>query len=116
MQLGQGQQRVERTGTWLVDRLEEAASPDPVVDQAASPEQLHHGRIVYTPRPADVTKRVVLLRPLTFEKGLRAAVPPLLVPVGAHGAAAMMPDHRRRTEADAQAALGHPPTHVDIVA
>ena len=53
---------------------------------------------------------------LSLEQRLGLAVAPLLAEIGADRTAAMMQDHRARTEGDVLAGVKQPPADVDIVA
>src|SRR5207245_9947829 len=100
-----------------VERLERCASPDAVIDAGpAPPEGAREARAVHAARPADVPRPVVLLGPLPLQHRLRAAVADLLLPVGAHGIPAVVPDERGRAEAEAPTELAQPPAHVHVVA
>src|SRR5919199_6177963 len=58
----------------------------------------------------------VLLGPLLFEQGLRLSIAALLLPVGAHRVAPVMPDHGGGAEPERPATLLQAPADVDIVA
>src|SRR5207249_5890204 len=101
-------QRPECARRWLVERLERSAAPGAVVDAAAPPE-LGQPVAVEAARPVQVARAVVLLRPLALEHGLGPTVLKLLPPIRADGIAAVMPDHRRVSEAEARAGRLEPP-------
>src|SRR2546428_3164849 len=63
-----------------------------------------------------MTRAVVLLRPLPLEERLRPPVSRLLLPVGAHGVAPVVPDHGAGVEAQGPALLAEPPADVHVVA
>src|SRR5207247_6263824 len=67
-------------------------------------------------RPAHVPRTIVLFRPLALQHRLRPAVADLLLPIGAHGVATMVPDQGRGTEAEGPPPLLHTPAHVHVVA
>src|SRR2546427_4737979 len=56
---------------------------------------------------------VVLLRPLALEHRFGAAVTDLLPPVGAHGVAAVVPDHRGGVKPQGPPPPPQAPAHLD---
>src|SRR2546426_10983522 len=90
----------------LVERLVRRASPDAMVDAGlAPPEGVRQTEAVHAAGPAHVPRPVVLLGPLPLQHRLRAAVPNLLLPIGANRIAAVGPHHRPRRGAE------HAPPH-----
>src|SRR5207253_9496812 len=63
-----------------------------------------------------MSERVVLRGPLLFEQGLRLPIAALLLPVGAHRVAPVVPDHGGGAEPERPATLLQAPAHVHIVA
>src|SRR5207244_3302454 len=59
---------------------------------------------------------IVLLRPLPFQQSLGLPVVLLLLPIGLHRVAPMVPDHSGRAESQRPAALLQLPAGIDIVA
>src|SRR6516165_1578944 len=84
----------------------------------ALPQQVGEPRLarIDSPGPADMAERVAALRPFILELRLGLAVAVLLLPERADRVAPVVPDHRRRAEADRPAAVLQPPADVDIVA
>src|SRR5438093_987300 len=80
------------------------------------PERVRQPAAVEPARPAHVPRTVVLLRPLALQHRLRPAVADLLLPVRAHRAPAVVPDHGGGTEAERPAPLPQAPAHVHVVA
>ena len=79
-------------------------------------ERLRQGPAVDTPGPAELSRAVVLLRPLTLQQAFGATVASLLPPVRSHRVAPVMPHHGRGMEAQRPAARLQPPAHVHVVA
>src|SRR5919204_2744455 len=63
-----------------------------------------------------MSDRVVLLGPLLFEQGLGLPIAALLLPVGAHRVAPVVPDHSSGAEPERPATLLQAPADVHIVA
>src|SRR5258707_10721234 len=66
--------------------------------------------------PYKIAEGIIFLRPLPFQQGLGLPVVLLLLPIGTHRVAAMMPDHSSRAETQRPAALLQPPADIDIIA
>src|SRR5205823_6537954 len=99
------------------DVLERRAAPGALVDAAPPPgEREGEASTVQAAAPAQVSGRVVLLRPLALQQRLGPAVAPLLLDVGAQRAASVVPDERRRAEAERPAELLQTPADVHVVA
>src|SRR5207237_3421138 len=108
-------ERPETARCRLVERLERSAAPRTVIDAAAT-EELGQTLAIETARPCHMPGRVVLLWPLPLQDRLRSAVPALLLPVRAHRAPGVVPDHGPCAESQRPFALLQPPAHVDVVA
>ena len=63
-----------------------------------------------------MTGGVIFLRPLPFEERLGLAIALLLLPIGAHGIAVVMPDHGRRTEPQPAATRLQAPAEIHVIA
>src|ERR671932_2686734 len=77
----------------MIERLKGIAAPQALVDAAASRKGLRGRASVHSAQPGEMSDTVVLLGPLLFEQGLRLPIAALLLPVGAHRVAPMVPDH-----------------------
>src|SRR5205814_9154452 len=99
----------------LVERLERSAAPRTVIDPAAT-EELGQTLAIEAARPCHMPGRVVLLWPLPLQHRLRSAVPALLLPVRAHRAPRVVPDHGPCAESQRPLPLPQPPAHVHVVA
>ena len=98
-----------------VDRRERRRAPDARVD-ACAPERTHERQRAVdaaAPQHAPVEK---LFGMVGHQPAFALAVADLLTPVRLHRRAMVMPDERRRREADLPAARLQPPAHVHIVA
>ena len=98
-----------------VDRREGRRAPDAGVDARAPQRTDERQRAVDASAPQHVAVEE-LLRVVRHQPRLAFAVADLLPPVRLDRRAMVMPDERRRREADLPAARLQPPAHVDIVA
>ena len=116
--LRHGRQRPEPARPHVIDRLKEGAAPGAVVDAPPRPpaRRLEPAVAVEPAAPGEVAGGIVLLRPLPLQVGLGPPVVQLLVPIGADGIAAAVPDHGGGVKAERPAALLQPPADVDVVA
>ncbi len=98
-----------------IDRREGGGAPHPGVD-AGAPQRPHERQRTVDPAAPQHAPVQEFFRMVRHQPGLAFAVADLLAPVALHRAAMVMPDQRRRGEADFPAARLQPPAHVHIVA
>src|SRR5690242_9039097 len=79
-------------------------------------QRIDQTRAIQPAGPGEMTDGVVLLRPLAFEVGFGVAIVPLLTPKAPDRIAAVMPDDRRRAEAQCPPAVLQAPADVHVVA
>jgi len=88
-----------------------------VINPAAiQAEELPESFSVEPAIPCEMSDRIVLFWPFTFQHGFSAAIIQLLVPIGANGRTAMMPDHCAWMKAECPATLLQAPAEIHVVA
>src|SRR5258708_19361162 len=87
-----------------------------MVNTATAPGNVLVAIAVNPAVPGRIAGRVVFFRPFLFQHRLRPAITALLPPISAHRIAPVMPDYRRRAEAECPTVLLQPPTHIHIIA
>ena len=65
--------------------------------------------------PGNMTGRVVLLGPFSFEQCLGFAVAYLLLPIGQDGLSPVVPYHRRRIKTQRMTLLPQSPTYINVI-
>src|SRR6266516_2738899 len=108
------QQRIHYAPGRLVQRLERRQSPDAMIDAVRPPPHIRNS--INPPGPFEMARPIVFFRPFPCQKSLGFSVALLLAQIGANRIAAMMPDHRGRTETEGPAMRLQTPAHVHIVA
>ena len=108
-------QERERVHVGAVHRRERRGAPDAGVD-ARAPERSHERQRAVDAAAPQHPAVEELLRVMRHQPGLAFAVADLLPPVRLHRRAVVMPDERRRREADLPAPRLQPPAHIHIVA
>ena len=99
----------------MVDRRERRRAPHAGVDAIATERADERQRAVDAAAPQHPAVEE-FLRMVRHQPRFAFAVADLLAPVRLHRRAVVMPDQRRRREADLPAARLQPPAHVDVVA
>src|SRR5213593_1657310 len=91
-------------------------APRSVIDPAARPRDGPQQSIaVNSSAPDNPARRIVFLRPFSFQHRFRFAVADLLLPKGAQSFAAMVPDHRSRTETQLSTGILQAPADIPVV-
>src|SRR3989442_9277395 len=96
-------------------RLKWRQSPDAVIDSPRAPVHVT-SVVINTAGPGWMSRRVVLLRPLSFQHGLGLAVTSLLSPIAADRIAAMMPDDRCWAKPQCPTFSLQSPANIDVIA
>ena len=99
-----------------VHNLEESRSPDTVVDTRLCQGQgVISSRPVDAPAPDSVPETAVFLRPLPLQQGFCPTVIQLLLPVGPHRPATVVPDHGARAETEFPPPGLDPPADIHVI-
>src|SRR6266704_14641 len=113
---GHHRQRLRQVRRRFVERLKRGGAPLAMIDAPHPPAQVGQTVGINPSGPQGMAGGIVFLGPLAFQHGLGLAVAALLLPVGQHRIAPVMPNEGRGAEPQSPPFLLQTPADIDVIA